>query len=105
MLSQMTKHESHAVTPSHCSWPHAKLRGIWFAGGELARARAWSYEHPTPEFEGIRGHLSFYAFPFECWVDGERVEAQPGSFYGGWITSDIDGGKRGFKGPPGTWGW
>jgi hypothetical protein len=37
-----------------------------------------------------------------CWVDGEKVEAQAGDFYGGWITSDIVGP---FKGGPGSWGW
>lgn len=26
-------------------------------------------------------------------------------FSGGWMTSDIDGGKKGVKGGPGTWGW
>ena len=37
-----------------------------------------------------------------CWVGGEKVGAQEGDFYGGWITSDIVGP---FKGAPGTWGW
>jgi len=37
-----------------------------------------------------------------CFVDGEKVVPQSGDFYGGWITSWIDGGKRGMKGPPGT---
>jgi len=37
-----------------------------------------------------------------CYVDGERVQAQSGGFYGGWITRDIVGP---FKGEPGTWGW
>jgi hypothetical protein len=35
-------------------------------------------------------------------VDGEPVEAQPGDFYGGWITSAVRGP---FKGGPGTTGW
>ncbi len=38
----------------------------------------------------------------ECTVDGELVTAQPGDFYGGWITSEIVGP---FKGAPGTQGW
>ena len=37
-----------------------------------------------------------------CFVDDERVIAQPGDFYGGWITSDVVGP---FKGEPGTSGW
>ena len=40
-----------------------------------------------------------YAFAFN---DGEVVEAQPGGFYGGWITRDIVGP---FKGEPGTEFW
>ena len=37
-----------------------------------------------------------------CTVDGERVEPQPGGFYGGWITSAVAGP---FKGIPGSQGW
>ena len=37
-----------------------------------------------------------------CWVEGEKVRAQEGDFYGGWITAEIVGP---FKGGPGTWGW
>ena len=51
----------------------------------------------------IKGHLAFYPHLVDaCYVDGERVQAQAGGFYGGWITSDIVGP---FKGEPGTWGW
>jgi hypothetical protein len=32
-----------------------------------------------------------------CWIDGERVTAQPGGFYGGWITGRVEGP---FKGDP-----
>jgi hypothetical protein len=28
------------------------------------------------------GHLSFYASPWTCYVDDEKVEAQEGDFYG-----------------------
>ena len=37
-----------------------------------------------------------------AWVDDEQVAAQEGDFYGGWITSEIEGP---FKGGPGTAGW
>lgn len=61
--------------------------------------RIWSYEKPTESFEPLRGYLSFYAGPpWECFVDGERVEAQPGDFYGGWVTSDIEGIVKGRQG-------
>ncbi len=32
-----------------------------------------------------------------CWVDGEPVQPQPSGFYGGWITSAVQGP---FKGDP-----
>ncbi len=64
---------------------------------------AWSYAQPTASFGALRDHLAFYASRVdECTVDGERVQAQEGDFYGGWITSRVVGP---FKGPPGTRGW
>ena len=48
-------------------------------------------------------HLAFHpAKVDECWVGDERATAQPGGFYGGWITSRVVGP---FKGGPGTAGW
>lgn len=72
-------------------------------GDHAARRVAWSYHDPSPAFLSIRDHLAFYAGPMdECTVAGERVRAQPGGFYGGWITADVVGP---FKGEPGTEGW
>jgi uncharacterized protein (DUF427 family) len=70
---------------------------------EVVRNRAWSYDSPTAGFKDIKGYLSFYAGPWDCFVDGEKVEAQPGDFYGGWMTSDIE--KEAVKGAPGTLFW
>ena len=50
--------------------------------------RAWSYESPTPGFKDLKDHVSFYAGPWDCYVDGEKVQPQPGDFYGGWVTSE-----------------
>ena len=62
----------------------------------LVHAVAWSYAAPAPGFEELRGYLAFYAGRVdECTVDGERVEAQRGSFYGGWITSGVRGPFKG----------
>ncbi len=73
------------------------------AVGGVARDAAWSYENPSPPYGALKGHLAFYASRVdECWVEGERVVAQPGDFYGGWITSNLRGP---FKGAPGTLGW
>ncbi len=63
----------------------------------------WCYDQPTASHRAIAGHVSFYAGKVDaCFVAGERVKAQSGSFYGGWITAEIEGP---FKGGPGTRGW
>ncbi|HEY2014131.1 MAG TPA: DUF427 domain-containing protein [Bryobacteraceae bacterium] len=73
------------------------------AGGRMAPDAAWSYDSPTGPFGAIRGYLAFYAGRVDaCFVDEEKVEPQPGGFYGGWITPDVTGP---FKGGPGSQGW
>lgn len=64
---------------------------------------AWSYENPERDYEAIKDHFAFYPSKLEaCYVDGGKVKAQKGDFYGGWITFNI---KRPFKGGPGTLNW
>jgi uncharacterized protein (DUF427 family) len=66
-------------------------------------AAAWCYPQPTAAFAAMAGAIAFYPSRMGgCFVNGEAVQAQPGDFYGGWITSRIVGP---FKGSPGTWGW
>ncbi|RWA12856.1 hypothetical protein EKO27_g2263 [Xylaria grammica] len=60
--------------------------------------RIWLYNNPTEPFVAIKGYLSFYVGPWDCFVDNEKVEPQPGDFYGGWVTSDIDGIVKGRTG-------
>ncbi|KAI9725239.1 MAG: hypothetical protein M1828_003420 [Chrysothrix sp. TS-e1954] len=104
---------------SMCEWkglatyfsiaPPSPLEGGSLTGainaGKPVNDRAWAYPRPTDRFGEIKDHVSFYAggVPWECYVDGERVEAQEGDFYGGWMTSEI--GKEGVKGAPGTGWW
>ena len=72
-------------------------------GDHSAPGAAWYYPSPTPAFAAIANYVAVYPGRMEaCYVDGERVSAQPGDFYGGWVTSDIVGP---FKGAPGTRGW
>ncbi len=88
---------------SFCEW---KGRAGYFtlrAGGREAVDAAWFYPDPTPAFAALRDYVAFYPSRMDaCFVDGERVQAQPGDFYGGWVTRDIVGP---FKGEPGTRGW
>lgn len=69
--------------------------------GLIPRA-AWSYPQPSPGFEQLTDHYSFYAGLVECRLAGELVRPQASGFYGGWITDEITGP---IKGAPGTGGW
>ncbi len=56
--------------------------------GQRAHAVAWSYAAPTAGYEALRDHVAFYPGRLDAaWLDDERVQAQLGDFYGGWITS------------------
>lgn len=73
------------------------------ARGHSASEAAWSYDDPAAGYEVLAGHVAFYPqLMDECRVDGEVVRAQPGTYYGGWITPDVVGP---FKGDPGTNSW
>jgi uncharacterized protein (DUF427 family) len=86
-----------------CEWKGSAAYYHLQAGDRIEKNAAWYYPNPTPAFAPIRDHVAFYpAAMDECLVDGERVQPQPGSFYGGWITSDIVGP---FKGEKGSLGW
>ena len=55
------------------------------------------------DFARIAGYISFYSDQMEaCRVGDVTVEPQPGGFYGGWVTPNLDGIV---KGGPGTEGW
>jgi uncharacterized protein (DUF427 family) len=86
---------------SFCEWKGAAT--YWALvedpSGELI---GWSYEQPNVAFAALDGCLSFYLGRIACYVDGERVQPQAGSFYGGWVTSKISGP---FKGAPRTAHW
>ncbi len=72
-------------------------------GGLQVPEAAWSYEDPSPGYEQIRGMIAFYPGKVDrCSLDDEAVVPQQGSFYGGWITSEIVGP---IKGGQGTSGW
>ena len=88
---------------SYCEWKGLASYYTITVGDKTAEQSAWYYPDPTPEFAAIRNHIAVYPSRVDaCTVDGEKVTAQPGDFYGGWITSNIVGP---FKGDPGTSGW
>jgi uncharacterized protein (DUF427 family) len=89
--------------PTWCEFKGAAHYLDAIVDGRRARAVAWSYAAPTSGYEALRDHVAFYPGRVDAaWLDDERAQAQPGDFYGGWITGDLVGP---FKGAPGTRGW
>lgn len=86
-----------------CEW-----KGPWIywnlqVGSRRVPQAAWSYTDPWAGFEALTDCLSFYPAKVDaCRLGEERVEPQPGGFYGGWVTPNIVGPM---KGGPGTGGW
>lgn len=94
---------SSAPNATFCEWKGAARYYTVSVNGKTAPSAAWYYPEPTASFATLQGYIAFYPARMEsCFVDGERVQPQPGDFYGGWITSEIVGP---FKGAPGTRGW
>jgi uncharacterized protein (DUF427 family) len=95
--------EAGALVPtegaSFCEWKGAAR--YWALEGR-SEPVAWSYPSPSQRFARLRDYVSFYPGKLECFVAGERVQPQPGGFYGGWLTAEIVGPV---KGEPGTGHW
>lgn len=88
---------------THCEFKGAASYFDVVAGSALSPRGAWTYPAPVRGYEDLSTRVAIYPSQMdECTVDGERVQAQEGDFYGGWITSSIVGP---FKGAAGTWGW
>ena len=87
---------------SRCEWKGEAHYWSVIVPGRRVNAAAWSYANPLPEYERIRGYFAFYPSRVECAFDSIPVVAQPGRFYGGWVTPDVVGP---FKGEPGSEGW
>lgn len=88
---------------SWCEWKGRARYFDLFTDTAVAAKAAWNYPEPTAGFEEISDAIAVMAAAVDrCTVNGETVVAQPGGFYGGWITSWVAGP---FKGGPGSAGW
>jgi uncharacterized protein (DUF427 family) len=88
---------------SFCEWKGWAAYEDVVAGDRIVERGAWHYPEPAAPFAALAGHVSFYPGRMDAaWLGDERVRAQLGDFYGGWITSDLRGP---FKGGAGTAGW
>ena len=88
---------------SFCEWKGTAHYYDVTVGEAEAGGAAWGYDHPNRSFAAIAGFVAFYPAPMDrCLLGDEEVEAQPGGFYGGWVTANLVGP---FKGGPGTERW
>ena len=88
---------------TYCEWKGWANYYTVQVGDRTAQNAAWYYPDPTSTYGELKGYVGFYPGPMDvCYVDDEEVRSQPGTFYAGWITSDIVGP---FKGEAGTQGW
>jgi uncharacterized protein (DUF427 family) len=88
---------------SLCEWKGVAGYFDVAAGSVVARRAAWGYPNPTSPYRQLREHVAVYPSAMDaCTVDGEVVAAQPGDFYGGWITTGVVGP---FKGDVGSRFW
>jgi len=91
---------------SFCEWK-GSASYLDVVGGEdrdvVAERAGWFYPVPTRAYAALADHVALYPGAMDrCTVDGETVAAQPGGFYGGWVTPNLVGP---FKGEPGTLHW
>jgi len=92
-----------ATRRSLCEWKGAARYYDIEAGGTRCTDAAWAYPDPHPSYAELRDHVAFYPQRADaCFLGEERIEPNQGDFYGGWITSDLEGP---FKGGPGSRSW
>jgi uncharacterized protein (DUF427 family) len=97
LLSEAEGVETFCEWKGTASYVHAE------AGGKRAQRVAWYYPQPKEGYEQLIGHLAFYPRRVDAaYLDDEQVTPQPGAYYGGWITEEIEGP---FKCEPGSEGW
>lgn len=78
-----------------CEWKGVASYFDLVVGSEYVPDAAWVYREPSRGFEAIRDFISFYPARVDaCLLDGEIASPEPRSFYGGWITSDLEGPFR-----------
>ena len=87
------EHLDHARngTPTFCEWKGTASYLDVIVNAVRCDRVAWWYPQPTAAYERLRDHAAFYPARVDCYLDDERVAPQPGAFYGGWVTGDIEG--------------
>jgi uncharacterized protein (DUF427 family) len=87
---------------TECEWKGTASYLDAVVGDRVRPRAAWVYRDPKEGYDELRDWIAFYAGRVDAaYLDDERVTPQPGEFYGGWITAEIEGP---FKGEPGSEG-
>jgi uncharacterized protein (DUF427 family) len=95
----------HPVPGKHsvCEWKGLAHYFDLAVGGEISESAAFHYPEPSEPYAALSDYVSFYPGRVDgAFLGEERVRPQPGQFYAGWITDELEGP---FKGEPGTEGW
>lgn len=80
---------------SFCEWKGLARYWTLVDNDRRLERVAWSYPRPLEGAEALENYLAFYPGNLDCRVDGEVARAQPGGFYGGWITPELIGPFKG----------
>lgn len=84
---------------SFCEWKGTARYFDVKVHDRTASRAAWVYEKPSASFLPLAGYVAFYAGKMDaCYVAGTRVVPQPGDFYGGWVTPNLQGIPKGARG-------
>jgi uncharacterized protein (DUF427 family) len=86
---------------SLCEWK-GRAEYLCLAARPILGAIAWRVPEPFEGYEAIAGCVAFYPNRLRCRLGDVEVRAQPGGFYGGWVTPELAGP---FKGARGSEGW
>ena len=87
---------------TYCEWKGEAQYFDVITPARTIEAAVWCYPEPKPGAEKIAGWYSCYPEQLECFVGDEAVQAQAGTYYGGWVTAELVGP---WKGEPGTGHW
>lgn len=86
-----------------CEWKGRASYYDLVLDGRRSRNAAWCYPAPSARYEQLKDYVSFYAGSVDAAYVGDMpVTAQPGDFYGGWVTPNLTGQ---IKGAAGTLHW
>ncbi len=90
-------------TVAICEWKGAARYFTLRVSQRVVVDGAWCYTDPFPEYRELASRIAFHPARVDlCTLDGAIALAQPGGYYGGWITPDLVGP---WKGGAGTEEW